>query len=163
MTVFGIKITKGARIPKRKIDISSNLNGIFNSFKLELFIDVSWKLLRCEINVHEKTIYKIRNNQNLNSTKLYGYTDHLFTAYKRPLCAIEMQGHLYKWIRCPKCAFKINMNKKKDNLVWCMSPSKDHEHWKPSGDLMQSLVKLLSGTVVWLRIKCTYQSIYTCM
>jgi len=111
----------------------------------------------------KKRSTKSETNQNLNSTKLYGYIDHIFTAYKRPLCTIEIQGHLYKWIRGSKGAFKVNMNKKKDNLVWCMSPSKDHEHWKPSGDLMQSLVKLLSVTVVWLRIKCISQSIYTCM
>ena len=40
LTVFGIKITKSPRIPKWKVDISSNFNGIFHQFKLELFIDV---------------------------------------------------------------------------------------------------------------------------
>ena len=42
LTVFDIKITKSPRIPnlKRKVDISSNLNGLFHQFKLELFIDV---------------------------------------------------------------------------------------------------------------------------
>ena len=39
LTVFDIKITKSPRIPnlKRKVDISSNFNGLF---KWELFIDV---------------------------------------------------------------------------------------------------------------------------
>ena len=42
LTVFDIKITKGPRIPnlKQKVDISSNFNGLFHGFKLELFIDV---------------------------------------------------------------------------------------------------------------------------
>jgi hypothetical protein len=30
LTVFGIKITRSSRIPKRKVDISSNFNGIFH-------------------------------------------------------------------------------------------------------------------------------------
>ena len=42
LTVFDIKITKSQRIPnlKRKVDISSNFNGLFHQFKLELFIDI---------------------------------------------------------------------------------------------------------------------------
>jgi hypothetical protein len=32
LTVFGIKITKNPRIPKQKVDISSNFNGIFSNF-----------------------------------------------------------------------------------------------------------------------------------
>ena len=42
LTVFDIKMTKSPRIPnlKRKVDISSNFNGLFHQFKLELFIDI---------------------------------------------------------------------------------------------------------------------------
>ena len=94
LTVFGIKITKSSRIPKRKVNISSNLTGYSISLSWNYLQTLySWKILRCEINVHEKMIYKIRNKSKYQLYKIIDI-DHIFTAYKRPLWVIVIQGHL---------------------------------------------------------------------